>query len=301
VKLAEKSRESVIQSLNTEGLRFKIGAFSVCLSSPIEEVADHLISLYGAFEAIDSDQFIDFYTALVLPSTIRRFIRPQVNFSFDGHFPFKPLPFQQASAMFEWGLNWCIVTYSHQFLIIHAAVAECNGQAFVFPGMPGSGKSTLCAALVASGWRLLSDEMTLLSIYDGLVYPVPRPISLKNQSIDLIRSLYPDMIMGQIINDTSKGTVVHMRPPDLSVHLGLNPARPTKLVFPQYQHQSSTKLVALNKGSALLKAVEQSFNYNVLGLKGFNCLSDLIDNCDCYDFTYSNLPEAIALFKELSL
>ena len=42
-----------------------------------------------------------------------------------------------------------------------------------------------------SGWRLLSDEMTLLSTSDGQIYPVPRPISLKNESIDVIQKLSP--------------------------------------------------------------------------------------------------------------
>jgi predicted ATPase len=30
----------------------------------------------------------------------------------------------------------------------------------ILPAPPGSGKSTLCAALVTRGWRLLSDELT---------------------------------------------------------------------------------------------------------------------------------------------
>jgi len=209
VKLAIRTKKAVIQALKTRGLRLKIGGFNVCLSSSIPEVADHLLVLYGASDVINDEAFIDFYISLAPPSKLRRYFRPQVNFSYDGYFPFKPLPYDQASAMFEWGLNWCIASHSHQYLIIHAAVVERNGQAFIFPGTPGSGKSTLCAALVCSGWRLLSDEMTLVSLADGLVYPVPRPISLKNRSIDVIRSFSPDVIFGEIVNDTSKGSVNH--------------------------------------------------------------------------------------------
>ena len=157
MKLETLSKKALIHLLKTGKLRLKIGGFNVCLSSSIPEVADHLLSLYGAFDIINDADFIDFHTSLAPPSLVRRYFRPQVIFSFDGYFPFLPLPYKQASAMFEWGLNWCIASYAHQYLIIHAAVVERNGQAFIFPGTPGSGKSTLCAALVCSGWRLLSD------------------------------------------------------------------------------------------------------------------------------------------------
>ena len=300
MKLAIRTKKAVIQALKTGGLRLKIGGFNVCLSSSIPEVADHLLVLYGASDVINDEAFIDFYISLAPPSKLRRYFRPQVNFSYDGYFPFKPLPYDQASAMFEWGLNWCIASHSHQYLIIHAAVVERNGQAFIFPGTPGSGKSTLCAALVCSGWRLLSDEMTLVSLADGLVYPVPRPISLKNRSIDVIRSFSPDVIFGEIVNDTSKGSVNHLRPPDRSVELGKMPAKPAKLIFPKYEQKSATNLAPLSKSRAFLKLAENCFNYNILGVEGFNSVGDLIDSSDCYDFKYSSLDEAITLFMELA-
>ena len=300
MKLAIRTKKAVIQALKTRGLRLKIGGFNVCLSSSIPEVADHLLVLYGASDVINDEAFIDFYISLAPPSKLRRYFRPQVNFSYDGYFPFNPLPYDQASAMFEWGLNWCIASHSHQYLIIHAAVVERNGQAFIFPGTPGSGKSTLCAALVCSGWRLLSDEMTLVSLADGLVYPVPRPISLKNRSIDVIRSFSPDVIFGEIVNDTSKGSVNHLRPPDRSVELGKMPAKPAKLIFPKYEQKSATNLAPLSKSRAFLKLAENCFNYNILGVEGFNSVGDLIDSSDCYDFKYSSLDEAITLFMELA-
>ena len=298
--LASLSKKTVIRSFKTGGLRLKIGAFNVSLSSSIPEVAEHLLCLYDAFEVINDEVFIDFYTSLAPPSEVRRYFRPQVNFSFDGYVPFKPLPYNQASAMFEWGLNWCIANHSHQYLVIHAAVVELNGQAFIFPGTPGSGKSTLCAALVCSGWRLLSDEMTLVSVADGLVYPVPRPISLKNRSLEVIRNFSPDVLMGPVVNNTAKGAIGHVRPPDESVELGEIPAKPAKLIFPKYLEGSKTDLAPLSKSRALLKLAENCFNYNILGVQGFNSAGDLIDTSDCYEFKYSCLEEAVALFTELA-
>ncbi len=300
IKKVSSLSKGQLQQAIKNGLGFRIGQFTVSLVSPVVGVAEHLQVLYGAYELLDEDDFVDFHVQLTAPSKLRRYFRPQVNFFFDGMAPFKPLPYEQAAAMFEWGLNWCIASYSNQYLIIHAAVVERNGQAFIFPGTPGSGKSTLCAALVCSGWRLLSDEMTLLSTRDGQIYPVPRPISLKNQSIDVIQKFSPQAIFGQVVNDTAKGTVGHLRPPELSIQSGTIPAQPAKLIFPKYKPASGTELIAVSKGTAMLRAAGDCFNYNVLGVQGFDTLGNLIDQCDCYEFNYSCLDEAIALFTDLS-
>ncbi|MDD2724779.1 MAG: HprK-related kinase A [Methylovulum sp.] len=301
MKLSTFSKKAIIESLNSDGLALKIGLFNVKLSSPITAVAEHLICLYGAFDTLHAEDFIDFNVAIEAPLSIRRYLRPQVNFSLDGFIPFKPLPYAQAAAFFEWGLNWCISGNSNQFLIIHAAVVELNKQAFIFPGAPGSGKSTLSAAMVCRGWRLLSDELTLLCVADGLIYPVPRPISLKNQSLDIISQFSPDAVIGSIVHDTLKGSVGHMRPPDNSVDFSAIPAQPAKVIFPKFKLGANTGLIPLSKGKTLLKLAENCLNYSVLGLDGFNALGQLCDASDCYDFSYSDLDEAVALFTELAV
>jgi HprK-related kinase A len=270
------------------------------LTSSIVEIVSHVQRLYSAYLLADELDFIDFHVELSPPSKFRRYFRPQVNFYFDGYAPFKPLPYVQAAAMFEWGLNWCIANHSNHYLIIHAAVVECNGQAFILPGLPGSGKSTLCAALVCSGWRLLSDEMTLLSIADGKIYPIPRPISLKNQSIELIRNFSPQSVFGQIVNETAKGTVGHMCPPEQSIQSSTQYAIAGKVIFPKFVPNAEIKLTSLTKGRALLNVAENCFNYNVLGTQGFDRLGLMIGQCDCYEFEYSKLEQAMALFTELS-
>lgn len=284
----------------SSGLRFRISSFDVSLKSSILQVAEHIQTHYGEYSLLEISDFVDFHIELSSPSILRRLFKPQVNFVFDGINPFKPLPFDQASAFFEWGLNWCIANYSNHFLIIHAAVVERNGLAFVFPGSPGSGKSTLCAALVCNGWRLLSDEMTLISSDDGLIYPALRPISLKNQSIELIKKSFPDSVFGQVVNDTVKGTVSHMRPPDQSVRMGTVPAVPAKIILPKYIKDADTSLTTLSKAKTLLRVADDCFNYHVLGENGFDLLSHVIEISDCYEFKYSRLDEAINLFSELS-
>ena len=48
-----------------------------------------------------------------------------------------------------------------------------------------------------------------------------------------------------------------------------------------------------------MHVIKNAFNYSVLGVRGFQTAAALIDVCDCYDFTYSSLDEAIDVFDAL--
>jgi hypothetical protein len=53
------------------------------------------------------------------------------------------------------------------------------------------------------------------------------------------------------------------------------------------------------KSSALLRLADQAFNYSQYGVQGFEMMVHLIDKCDCYEFTYSRLADAIEVFDSL--
>jgi len=287
------------QQLAEEGINLKIGPFVVNLSSTLPKVAENLSDLYGAYTLEDSHR-VDFHIALQSPSIIRRWIRPQAIFSFDGHLPFKPLPQTQSFAMFEWGLNWCVANNAHQYLVIHSAVVEKNGKAIIFPGTPGSGKSTLCAGLVSQGWRLLSDEMALLSTETGLITPIPRPISLKNESIDIVRSFAnDDIFVGTPVHDTAKGSVAHMCAPTSSVARSDEPAMPAAIIFPKYRKGANIELSPLSKGRTFIELAENSFNYHILGSTAFSVLTAMLDQCECFRLSYHNLDDAYATLGNL--
>lgn len=264
------------------------------LRSTLPQVRRGVAQLYADFPLSPDGQFVDFRIELASPNLLRRWLRPQVNFDFDGVRPFKPLPIEQAFAMFEWGLNWVIANNAHQFAIVHAATVEKNGRGFIFPGAPGSGKSTLCAALVCRGWRLLSDEMAMISLGDGLLWPLARPISLKNASIQIIGNFGTDVVMGDVVADTVKGDVAHMRPPIASVESAAIAAHPFAVVFPTYRAEAQTDYKEVSKALTLMRLAENCFNYPVLGAAGFNCLADTVERSNCYTLSYSNLDEAIA-------
>ncbi len=220
-------------------------------------------------------------------------------FLLDGKGVFNNFPFNHAVVMLEWGMNWCISTQIHTYLIIHAAVIEKNGFAAVLPAPPGSGKSTLCASLVQEGWRLLSDELTLINLDTAEAVPVPRPIGLKNQSIDIIQQRYPEAVFGILSSDTLKGSVCHLKPPKASVERQFEECPIGWIIFPKYEAGSAIEMVSKSKGQAFMEIANNAFNYSVLGVEGFDILKKVVDRADCYSFKYSNLDEAIAVFEQL--
>jgi hypothetical protein len=230
----------------------------------------------------------------------RRWVRPQVNFHVDEHAPFRPLPAAQAFALLEWGMNWCIAANAHHYLMLHAAVLERHGRAVILPGDPGAGKSTLTAALMLAGWRLLSDEITMIDRDDGFLVPLARPVSLKNRSIEVIRAFDRSAVIGDVAHDTHKGTVAHLRPSRDSVARVAEKAEPAHIVFPRWREGAPTALQARPKADAFMHNATHAFNYSLLGRLGFELNAALIDACDCWDFEYSDLDEALRVFEELT-
>ena len=115
---------------------------------------------------------------------------------------------------------------------------------------------------------------------------------LKNQSIDIIQHYSFDAVMGDVVMDTAKGTVSHMRPPQSSVEQSEKPGTPGLIVFPKYTVGAEPNLAPLTQANALMKVAENSFNYSVLGLQGFEVLGELVSKCACYEFSYQSLDEA---------
>jgi HprK-related kinase A len=301
MKLLQLPAAELRRQLAGPGVWMRTGPFSLKLQSRIPSVAEGLAQLYGQFEVRNTHEaFADFHVSVNPPASLRRWLRPQAAFSFDGMQPFKPLPRDQAFPMLEWGLNWCVSTQAHHYLIIHAAVVEKNGLAAILPAPPGSGKSTLTAGLVLSGWRLLSDELTLIDRHTGLIQPLPRPVSLKNQSIDVIRQFDPDVYINRPSHDTIKGTVAHMRPPRESVLRQHEAARPGWVIFPKWVAGSPTTLTSRSQAQTFMFLAQNAFNYSHLGEDGFRVGTALVDQTTCYDFHYSQLHDAIAAFDRLA-
>lgn len=297
--LSELAVAAVKQQLQSDGLKLQIGPFSYRLISGIDAVAEGLVTLYSDYPLVPADSFIDYTVTISRGSGLHRWTRRQAIFEFDGKAVFVPLPESHAFPLLEWSMNWCVSMHAHHYLILHSAVIEREGCAVIMPAPPGSGKSTLCAGLVHRGWRLLSDELALISLSEADITPFGRPISLKNQSIDIIRDFVVDAVFSRVIHDTSKGSVALLKVPSEHLLRINETAKPRWIIFPKYVAGSAPQLTRRSKANSMLELGRNSFNYMVLGRTGFEVLSHVINASECFDFQYSQLNDAIEVFDDL--
>lgn len=282
-------------------LDLRIGPFAASILSDAPGLLALARQLYRDHPGFDPGrEFTDIRIGLRRRPGLRRWWRPQVEFIGDGQHPFHPFPLDHAYPMLEWGLNWAVASQAHQYLMFHAAVVARDDRAMLLPAQPGSGKSTLCTALIHRGWRLLSDEFGLLRPGGLEVTPIPRPIPLKNNSIELIRGFAPEAELGPDFPRTRKGRIAHVKPPAESAQAQHRPARLCWLVFPQYRAGARAELQPFPRGRAFLKLAGNAFNYKLQGEDGFATVARVVEECASLYFEFDDLEQAVGRLDRLA-
>lgn len=285
--------------LRGPGIHLDTGAVTMHVRAEVSGWIEQFADLYADYPIDDTSTVVDGRVHLAPTSTLRRIVRPQIQTYVDGYAPFTPHPARFAVPMMESTLNWCVVMSDTRHLMLHSAVVERDGVAVILPVPSGYGKSTLCAALVCRGWRLLSDELAILRTDDMQLLPNPRPISLKNESVGVISDFSLDAEIGETCEGTIKGNIAYMRPPAESVARAKETAMPGLIISPIYVPEAPIDLKPLQKAEGFMWMVENAVNYFALLEIGFNMMARIVDSCPIYRLTYSDLDQATGLIERL--
>lgn len=299
MRVADADRDVLEARLAERGLGFDLGAATIRIRSNVSELAELLRTLYGSFQIEDALQLFDVTVKLRRMRGSRRVIRPQVELLVDGAIEFEPFPLDTPLPLLEWGMNYALASRLCCYLLLHSGVVERDGRAVLLPAMPGSGKSTLTAALAMRGFRLLSDEFGVVRLSDSQLLPMLRPIALKNESIDIITRFAPQAVIGPRYDKTHKGTVAHLAPLAEHVDARHKPASPALIIFPRYDPSIALEMEPVPQARAFARLAVNSFNYEILGPDGFDALGKVIQASRCYQLRYRDLDRAIDAIGEL--
>lgn len=248
----------------------------------------HLYAGYPAAEVAD-------FTMRLEPVTPwRRWLRPSVAIEGDYVLPdAAPLPLAHGLVAAEMGMNLQMALGERRYLLLHAASVEKDGRALILTGESGAGKSTLAAWLGEHGWRFMGDEFALLEPESGLLFPFPRAVSLKNESIAAMAAFVAEDRFGPRLEGTPKGTIRHIRPNDNAVARMAEPARPALILFPRFGHAAEIRPVG--PAEAFMRLTQASTNYVALGERGFDALTGLVQNCRALALDYPDGAKAAEL------
>jgi HprK-related kinase A len=279
------------------GTVLSIGNFLIGIKIDDLRTAREFGALYLGYPREDPQAFTDFNLALRLRRPPSVCFASRLQIRIDGVAEFLHVTRDHGVPLLESAMNWCLGTRINRTMIVHSAVLERDGFGLLLPGMSGSGKSTLSACLVGQGWRLLSDEAALIDLKDHLVYPHPRPISLKNESIDIIAERYPDWQRSPLYKKTTKGTVTYLKAPTEAVDKARVPATPALILFPKFIAGETSRVARLDKVDAFMSLQKQSTNYRFLLERGFDVLTKVVEGCDHAILYFSNLNRALELIE----
>ncbi len=287
------------QRLRGGGIHLDTGAFTTHLQIDIQSLVDEFVQMYAEYPLVEPPGIDDFHVRIAAPSLLRRFLRPQAMSWVDHEQLIEPLPMDQALPCLESALNMGVAYSDMAPLVVHSAVLERDGRALVMPAPSGSGKSTLCAALAWRGWRLLSDEITVFCFETGRLLPNPRPVSLKNRSMEVMRAFEPRACFSRVYQATSKGDIAYMQAPPEAVARAHESAGPGLLVAPVFRQGAPVSIRKMDRKEGFRWLTDNAVNYASMLQHGFDTVTKFIEQSGLYALTYSKLDEAIAAIDHL--
>jgi hypothetical protein len=135
-------------------------------------------------------------------------------------------------AVFDSLVRLLVADHSPELVFIHSGVVGWNGKAIVIPGNSFFGKTTLVAELARCGALYYSDEYAIIDKV-GLVYPFPRPLSMRTSA----PSIREDPVEIEKLGGKK----------------GIQPIPVSHVLFTRFEPESSPNYVYMTPGRGLME------------------------------------------------
>lgn len=199
----------------------------------------------------------------------------------------------------EWAINWQVVRESRRHLQVHAGVVSKSGRALMMPASPQSGKTTLCAGLVARGWKFHSDEFALIDPDALTVQPYPKALCVKAGSFDIVKQLGWKLDARMRYKKGKKGRVAYVSFSDTPQRIA--ESEPVRwIVFPKYVPGQSPRLTPITRGEAVFELRRLSFNFDRFGNNGLKIMTRMMAGARAFRLASGPLGETCDLIDALT-
>jgi hypothetical protein len=193
-------------------------------------------------------------------------------------------------------INREAIQRTRRWVLVHAGAVAWKGRGILLPATSESGKTTLVAGLIRAGFDYLTDEAAAIDPETEWLHPYPKPLTLKNPSIDLLSGLR-ERLLPEFAS-----------PHYFEYHVPAHTLRPRSVgrackvrfvVFPQYRADAQTLLSQVSKGEALFTLSQNSFNLERFGPQGMKVLADLVRDAQCYRLSMHDLESSVRVLQDL--
>jgi len=181
-------------------------------------------------------------------------------------------------------------------ILLHASGVSYGDGSIIFPAIGGSGKSTLCAALIKNNFGYISDDIIPVSYKSGQLISFPFAIGIKKGSWKILEKFYPELPKTTIFGNNAL-EVKYLSPSNTKIKRYHSPSY---LIIPCYKKgvtasiektPSIEGLKAIIEGESLIK---QPFDN-----EDIKKLVNWVKGLKCYKITYDNLDEATRLIQKI--
>jgi hypothetical protein len=183
------------------------------------------------------------------------------------------------------------------FALMHGAAVARSGHGLALLGSSGSGKSTLAAALMRSGFDLLSDDIVPLAAPDATIIPWPLPVSLKPGGVHALLARVPELAAAPRYR--TKG--VEARTLAAPLHAWDAPPVPASLlVFPCFREGATPEARKLSPFEALERLLsDRVWLGDPITEARVRSFLDWLDRTPAYALTYDALDDALKLVESV--
>lgn len=176
--------------------------------------------------------------------------------------------------------------------LLHAGACGTDGRCVLFPASSFSGKSTLAAALMASGFALYSDDFVGIEAGSLRIPPMPFAIAVRRGSWDVLRDWIPAIEEAKTIEGADGPVKL------LPVSGGSAPGEAVAIVFTEWVAGAEVRLEKLSMGDVIARLHESGF-WVCHERSEIGGLISWLDGLPKYALRYGELAEAVEEVKSI--
>jgi len=182
-----------------------------------------------------------------------------------------------------------------QFLSLHAGCIERDGEAWMFAGQSGAGKSSITTAALLHGCKYLTDEFSLLTEH-GTISPMPRPMQwdeVEHPAFPHAMMLNSGCFERRFFDFPDFEGVQRQLQLWLPQHVMHDDVPLARLVFPRFDaHAPAATLTRFRRSTALMH-LAQHFHQNILPSERIQWLNQRMpEQLQAYELVFSDVHAA---------